>query len=297
MISQQDVDFYHEQGYVVVKNAVEPEMLSRLRQAVSEILAGARGLTAHNDIYDLEPTHQPNDPRVRRIKTPHIHFSVFREFARYAPMVEVLKQLLGPSGVRLHGSKINIKASEYGAPVEWHQDWAFYPHTNDDLTAVGVMLDDCTLENGPLMIVPGSHRGDTFNHHQDGYFCGAMDPKADGIDYSKAVPLVAPAGSLSFHHVRVVHGSAQNTSSRSRTLLLYEFAAADAWPLAGVPNYAAFNDRLVAGEPTYVPRLTPVPVRMPMPAAPKQGSIYENQSVFKNKYFAITGEAKKAALT
>jgi phytanoyl-CoA hydroxylase len=162
-------------------------------------------------------------------------------------MVEILKTLLGPSGVRLHGSKINIKASGYGSPVEWHQDWPFYPHTNDDLTAVGVMLDDCTMENGPLMIVPGSHRSDAFVHHQDGYFVGAMDPTRAEVDYSKAVPLVAPAGSMSFHHVRVVHGSAQNTSSRPRTLLLYEFAAADAWPLMGVPDYDEFNSRLVAG--------------------------------------------------
>jgi phytanoyl-CoA hydroxylase len=43
-----------------------------------------------------------------------------------------------------------MKSAGYGAPVEWHQDWAFYPHTNDDLAAVGIMLDDCDLENGPI---------------------------------------------------------------------------------------------------------------------------------------------------
>ena len=46
---------------------------------------------------------------------------------------------------------------KYGSPVEWHQDWAFYPHTNDDLLAVGVMLDDMELENGPLLVLPGTH--------------------------------------------------------------------------------------------------------------------------------------------
>lgn len=297
MITDEDVEFYREQGYLVVKDAVDPATLSRLRQSIAEILAGAKGLETHTNVYDLEPTHRPDAPRVRRIKTPHLHFQLFRDFARTTGMVEILKALLGPSGVRLHGSKINIKASAYGSPVEWHQDWPFYPHTNDDLTAVGVMLDDCSMENGPLMIVPGSHRSDAFDHHQDGYFCGAMDPTRNEVDYAKAVPLVAPAGSMSFHHVRVVHGSAQNTSSRSRTLLLYEFAAADAWPLLGVPDYDEFNGRLVAGEPTFVPRLAPVPVRMPLPKAPKQGSIYETQSVFKNKYFEVSGAAKTAAAT
>ena len=83
--------------------------------------------------------------------------------------------LWGPD-IRFDTAKLNMKSAGFGAPVEWHQDWAFYPHTNDDLAAVGVMFDDMELENGPLMIVPGSHRGPVFDHHADGVFCGAMDP-------------------------------------------------------------------------------------------------------------------------
>src|SRR5439155_1087379 len=73
--------------------------------------------------------------------------------------------------------KLNMKSAGYGAPVEWHQDWAFYPHTNDDLAAVGIMLDDCEMDNGPMLVVPGSHNGPVYDHHgPDGRFCGAMDP-------------------------------------------------------------------------------------------------------------------------
>jgi hypothetical protein len=95
---------------------------------------------------------------------------------------------------------------------------------------------------------------------------------------------------MSFHHVRLVHGSAQNLSDRPRALLLYEFAAADAWPLVGVPDLAAFDAKLVAGAPTIEPRLAPVPVRMPLPPAPRQGSIYENQTTAKNRFFAVKEE-------
>jgi hypothetical protein len=233
---------------------------------------------------------------VRRIKTPHLHHEVFRRILRTPRMVEVLTQLLGPSGVRLHGSKLNIKAPQYGSPVEWHQDWAFYPHTNDDVLAVGVMLDDCALENGPLMVVPGSHKGPVHDHHCDGYFCGAIDPACD-IDYSKAVPLVGRAGSMSFHHVRLVHGSAQNVSDKPRQLLLYEFTAADAFPLVKpVTDLAAFDANLIAGASVIMPRLADVPVRMPLPPAPHQGSIYENQTSMRSRYFAITGEARQPAM-
>jgi hypothetical protein len=258
--------------------------------------ARARAVTTHTDMYDLEPGHRPDDPRVRRVKTPHRFFPVFQQLLRHPRLVSVLQDLLGPA-VRLHSSKINLKSPRYGSPVEWHQDWAFYPHTNDDLLAVGVMLDDCTSDNGPLMVVPGSHRGPLFDHHADGYFCGAIDPAAIRDEIARAVPLTGRAGSMSFHHVRLVHGSAQNISSLPRTLLLYEYGAADAWPLMGVSDLADFDARLVTGEPSIEPRVAPAPVRMPLPPARSQGSIYENQSDASRRYFPVTNEPAPAPRT
>ena len=71
----------------------------------------------------------------------------------------------------------------------------------------------CRHENGPMLVVPGSHRGPIFDHHgPDGRFCGAMDPAERGVDLSKAVPCLGKAGSITVHHVRAVHGSATNFS-------------------------------------------------------------------------------------
>jgi phytanoyl-CoA hydroxylase len=289
MISARDVALYRDNGYLVVEEVLDRATLAAVRSAVAGILDGAHGIAAHTPVYDLEPSHRPEAPRVRRIKTPHAHFPFFSELARYPRMLEILQALLGP-GVRLHGSKINMKAPRYGSPVEWHQDWAFYPHTNDDLLAVGVMLDDCTVENGAMLVLPGSHKGPTHDHHADGYFCGAIDPARVQLDWDAAVPVTGRAGGMSFHHVRMVHGSAQNLSEKPRALLLYEFAAADAWPLMGVPDLAAFDARIVAGSPTIEPRLAPAPVRMPLPPAPRQGSIYENQTTARNRFFAFEKE-------
>lgn len=287
MLSARQVEQYRETGWVVVEGLLDPALLSRARQAIAEFVAGAAKVTQHDSVYDLEPGHRPEAPRVRRIKSPHINHPLFWEIATLPKLVGVLEQLLGPSGVRLHGSKINLKAPQYGSPVEWHQDWAFYPHTNDDVLAVGVMLDDMLPENGPLMVMPGSHKGPTHDHHLDGFFSGAIDPTNLDLDLDKADALTGPAGSMSFHHVRLVHGSAQNTSQRSRQLLLYEYAAADAWPLMGVKDFGEFNQRLVSGQPGNVPRVVETPIRMPLPPSPHQGSIYENQTAAKNRYFKI----------
>jgi phytanoyl-CoA hydroxylase len=292
MISERDRQSYREAGYLVVPDLLEDGLVRELQEAIDVIVAGARGVTGHTHVYDLEPGHRPEAPRVRRIKTPHRFFPAFDRLARDPRLVEILRRLLGPA-VRLHGSKINLKAPHYGSPVEWHQDWAFYPHTNDDLLAAAVMLEDCTRDNGPLMVVPGSHRGPVHDHHAGGIFCGAVDPAAIKAEIDRAVPLTGRAGSVSFHHVRLLHGSAQNLSSRPRPLLLYEYAAADAWPLLGVSDLGDFDARLVAGEPSIEPRLVPVPVRLPLPPACHQGSIYENQTGARQRYFAPAGEVSR----
>jgi phytanoyl-CoA hydroxylase len=208
-------------------------------------------------------------------------------------ILAVLQKLWGPS-IRFDVSKLNLKAAGYGAPVEWHQDWAFYPHTNDDLAAVGIMMDDVDDSNGPLLVIPGSHKGPIFDHHADGVFCGAMDPARGEVDYRTAVPLTGPAGSITIHHARTVHGSATNSSGRPRRLLLHQYRAADAWPLLGVPDYGAFRSQLLCGEDTIEPRVTLVPVRLPLPPASHQGSIYENQRSRRSRYFQTPRELETA---
>lgn len=275
-LSDADVAFYRENGYILVPDVVSAEEIARLRAVTDELVEQSRQVRENGDVYDLEDSHAPDRPRVRRIKTPHKWRDVYASIVRHPNIITVLRRLIGPN-IRFDTSKLNMKSEAGGAPVGWHQDWAFYPHTNDDLCATGLMLDDVGLDNGPMMVVPGSHLGPTYDHHVDGHFCGAInDPAADDI-YAKAVPLTGTAGSLTVHHVRIVHGSAPNRSSRPRRFLLHQYRAADAWPLLGFPDIADYDDLMVAGETTIEPRLVPTPVRLPLPPAPHQGSIYENQ--------------------
>ena len=289
MLSKRELEQYHELGYLVVPAAVDGDLLADICRRVDTIIADARRIACHTDVYDFEKSHTAENPRVRRIKTPHKHFPFFAELTRNPRITVILAQLIG-SDIRLHGSKLNMKSAGYGAAVEWHQDWAFYPHTNDDVLATGLYLDDCDMENGPLLVLPGTHKGPVYDHRVNGYFAGAMDPHIKGLDYSNAVALTGKAGSMTIHHARLVHGSALNTSAKARRLLLHEYAAADAWPLMGVADFAEFNSRIVLGKPTVEPRLAEVPVRLPLPPAPHQGSIYENQRTATRRFFATAAE-------
>ena len=284
MLSRSQIDEYHEIGAIVVADILTDAEIHRLRAVTDDLVQRARGLTTHTDVYDLEDSHTPDDPRVRRIKATHLQHPEYARLMRHPKIIAVLTDLWGPD-IRFDTAKLNMKSAGYGAPVEWHQDWAFYPHTNDNLAAVGIMMDDMEMANGPLMIIPGSHRGPTFDHHAGGVFCGAMDPGNRDVDYASAVPLLGKAGSITVHHVRAVHGSAPNVSDRDRRLLLFQFRAADAWPLLGFPpGIDAFKALMVAGEHRE-PRLAPAPVRLPLPPATKQGSLYENQKGMRNRYF------------
>ena len=138
-----------------------------------------------------------------------------------------------------------------------------------------------TIENGALLVVPGSHKGKIYDHHYEGHFSGAITDTT--FDDKSAVPIELKAGGISIHHVRTIHGSTPNRSQHPRRLLLFQYCAIDAWPLAQAGDWESFNRAVIRGEPTNIPRVREVPVRMPLPGSIKGGSIYETQTIIKNR--------------
>ena len=286
-LSGTEIAQYKDRGYLLVEDAVTGKQLQALRQVTDRLIEASRDVTASNEQYDLDAGHTAEAPRLTRIKLPHKQDAVYWEALVGSRIREVLTDLLGPN-VALNTAKLNIKAPGGGMAVEWHQDWAFYPHTNDDLLAVGLMLDDVDEDNGPLQVIPGSHKGPVLAHtNAEGVFCGAVDPRDPDFRGADAVTLTGKAGSITVHHVRLLHGSAPNRSDKPRKILFYECLAADAWPLLGGDSYiyrqgpdAIWKDlqaRMICGQPSLQPRVEPVPVRIPLPPAPGGGSIFQVQ--------------------
>ena len=295
LLSEREVAQYHERGYAVVESLVPEAVLDAIDRELAVLLDGAGALDAGDSVFDLEDSHRRGRPRVRRIKMPHSHSAAIDALLHSPLLLDIVAQLVGPN-IRVQSSKLNLKSAGHGAPVDWHQDWAFYPHTNGDVLAVGIMLDAMTLDNGPLMVIPGSHRGALHDHHHGGIFCGAIDLAAAGVDpEADAVALTGPRGSISIHHALTVHGSALNRSGSDRRLLLIELMAADAWPLMfsahDYGDFNAFQARMVAGEATRQPRLEALPVRIPQPSPQSVGSIYEVQKAMRRRHFDTYDES------
>lgn len=293
-ISEEDAAQYEELGYLLIPGVLPAEKLAELRAETGKVIAAAAGLSDHDPVYDLEDSHSAAQPRVRRIKAPYLHFDYFAALARDPDLLDPLVPILGQN-IRLYGAKMNMKSAGFGAPVEWHQDWAFYPHSNNDVLTACLLLDDMDEGNGALQVIPGSHKGPIFDHHHDGKFCGALDAAADDIDLSTAVSCSGKAGDMLIFHARIIHGSAVNQSNRPRSLLIHEFTAADAWPLTGPKgSVEEFQSWVVRGEASWEIRSEDVPVRLPYPVASHQGSIYENQKGSGRRQFE-THEQLQAA--
>lgn len=284
----EQVGSYRENGYLVLENRVPMPVIESIRSEIARFSMEAASLARSNERLDLEDSHAPDTPRIRRIKLPHTISDVVRELMYSDHILSPARDLIGPD-LRLHTSKLNMKSAGFGAAIEWHQDFAFYPHSNDDVLAIGVMIDDMRSENGPLMVFPGSQKGPIHDHHVDGVFAGAMDLEACGFNIADAVELNGPAGSISIHHGRIVHGSSLNTSDRDRRILFYEMMAADAFPIMGsmtrFDSIDDYNQRMLCGTPTLQPRLVDVPVRIPQPQPAENRSIYEIQSRLKHRAF------------
>ncbi len=276
-LSAEQILFYRANGYLVLEGHLGPDTVAALRRACDEMVAAADSVDRSNKVYDIGAGHSPESRRVRRVKDPHLQHDTFGALMRAPEIVDPVADLLGGT-VRFDHGKLNFKPAGADSAIEWHQDWAFYPHSNDDLLAVGVMIEDCTEDNGPLMVLPGSHRGPVYDHHRDGIFIGAIDPVELKEALPSAVTLTAPAGSISLHHVRMVHGSRANHGASTRPLLLFSYMAVDAFPLFETWDLAEFDSRILRGQPTKVPRQLALPVRIPHPRVPEADSIFDDQA-------------------
>ncbi len=240
---------YFENGYLLLEKVVSDEWIERLRRATDEKIEESRAVTEPDAVWDLEDGHTSENPRLRRLSSPNDHHPAFWEYASKSIVPDIIADLVGPN-VKFHHSKLNFKWAHGGEEVKWHQDIQFWPHTNYSPCTVGTYLYDCGPEQGPLMVLPGSHNGALYDQYNDnGEWVGCLSrDDAAGLDASKAVSLKGPAGSLTIHNCRMLHASKPNRSDRGRPLLLNAYSAADAMPYTYNPIQSKYMGTIVRGE-------------------------------------------------
>jgi phytanoyl-CoA hydroxylase len=290
---------YGKKGWVGVKGVLSGQDLKSLEGAMNFIVHQSKFSDTHTQVFDVHPKrHSSSNPNIVKIKRPHLVHSAFKHIIHHPAILDIVEACLfahrRPVGIRFQGDKLNIKLPHSSEFVPFHQDLAFYPHTNSDLCTVSIPLAPLTLHSGSLMFIPGSHKQRIYSHHENNSFVGYISDSNFNVSEQKIdVPECNP-GSILVHHGKLIHGSPINTSEFVRPLLLLQYAASDAWPLQqsekgawGVNKQRQIADewdlycsRIVRGKPTNEPYLNADGVTyLPIPWKNRNslGSIYENQ--------------------
>ena len=248
VLTQAQRDFYFDNGYVLLESIVPIETIERLRAVTEAMVECSRLVSTSDAVFDLQPGHTANGPRLRRLSSPVAHDPFYWEFASDSVIADIAADLLGPN-VKFHHSKLNFKWARGGEEVKWHQDITYWPHTNYSPLTIGTYLHDVGDDQGPLGAIAGSHNGPLFNQYSDGNWVGCLGEKdAESVDADKVQYLPGPAGSVTIHNCRVIHGSKPNLSDRGRPLLLNIYSSADAFTYTANPLPSRYEGTIVRGQ-------------------------------------------------
>jgi ectoine hydroxylase-related dioxygenase (phytanoyl-CoA dioxygenase family) len=226
----------------------------------------------------LEAGHASDAPRLRRLSSPADQHPLYWEFASESIIPDIVADLVGPN-VKFHHSKLNFKWAKGGEEVKWHQDITFWPHTNYSPLTVGLYLHDVGDDQGPLGVLPASHNGPLFDQYNDTHqWVGCLsDTDTSTLDLENAAYLTGPAGSITIHNCRAVHGSGINHSPIGRPLLLNAYSSADAFPYTRDPLMSSHHGEIVRGQPARWAHHDPRPCLMPPDWSDGYTSIYALQ--------------------
>jgi ectoine hydroxylase-related dioxygenase (phytanoyl-CoA dioxygenase family) len=228
-LSPEQLAFYEENGYVVVEDIVSPDVLERLRTAISEATEAAQAgrdarykPAAEDDagggVRTVAPLRKlnelvPNDP-------------FFRAVASSDRILDIVAQLAhADQGIMLYSDQVFLKPAFCGSEKPLHQDNSYFRVTPQDFGVTCWMaVDDATVENGCMNYIPGSHKLGLVPHRAvtDVH----LTPEGDG--FGEEVPVPVRAGTAIFHHLLCLHGSKANRSDKSRRAWALHYANAQA---------------------------------------------------------------------
>jgi phytanoyl-CoA hydroxylase len=231
---------YDEDGYVVRERAFDEAELARLRAAAEELCqrlsahAGAPKLrVSEHYVFEVDALDgvvikwEPQADHVVQGVEPfaHLHHE-FTAVATHPAFVEPCSDILGVDEVGLFTEKLNVKRADVGGRYALHQDYPYWRDAADEperLVTAWVALDDATVENGALEVLPGSHRRGMVPGRESDRAFERNEIDEAAFDTSSMVPVEVAAGGIVFFGPYLVHRSAPNRSPHDRRALLYTY--------------------------------------------------------------------------
>ncbi|MCE9591123.1 MAG: phytanoyl-CoA dioxygenase family protein [Planctomycetes bacterium] len=263
-LSAEQVAHYRREGYVVLERLFDAPLLREIDRTIDAVTREALAGGDYSKILELEPETLDGKRVPRRIYHPFERHETFRKLATDERLLDGVESLIGGNFDCQH-SKLNMKPPHIGSAVEWHQDLAYFPHTNDDIISCLIYLDDASLHNGCLQVLPRHHHHFFDHTAPDGHFAGMITEDLSNNRFGKPVPIEAPAGSAILMHCVTPHSSLPNRSDKPRRTFIFEFRATDSFPIYYGDDTAAqeSHGHLIRGKPSRYARFAGPPPYIP----------------------------------
>ncbi len=206
MLTQQQVATYHDQGFVIPNFRLPAATLQAIKDDFTRLLV-------------RYPEFRQNCPALLTYDT------TFLNYARNPDLLDMVEQVLGKD-VALWNSSFFAKPAREGKRVPWHQDGEYWPIRPLASCSVWIAVDDSTVENGCMRVIPASHKSRRLFKHKKNPsddLVLSLELQKSEFDESAAVDLVLEAGQISLHDVFLIHGSEPNTSANPRRGMTLRF--------------------------------------------------------------------------
>lgn len=207
-LSQDQRDSYFTNGFIHVEGMFTAEECASFR---SEIHALADRLGNPDATW---ASVKKADTKITHCHNVQFECAAITRLLTDPRFTGVAQAIIGPN-VQLHHTKMFVKPPENGSPFPMHQDYPYFPHAENSMTAAIMHFDDAPVEKGCLRVVPGSHK------------LGPLEPVGEdrhlvGYEIEDATPIPAKAGDVVFFNYLLIHGSGLNISNEARTTLLVQ---------------------------------------------------------------------------
>ena len=225
---------WNEFGYILIPNFVDEKFCDEMNKEVTNIIKSiipeesafshAYAGDGHIAIREMKPTEDPKSIEDEISKLFRIHSrGIFNEFINNEVLCDILEDILGPNVDCFLSQFIFKNPGAWGQP--WHQDSSYFPFDREPQVGAWLATSEATLENGCLVILPGSHKEHLHEHLPDdrkGSNYGYTEIKDH--DFSQETPMTLNTGDLLLFHSFLMHKSYDNNSQARRTAMVYHFA-------------------------------------------------------------------------
>jgi phytanoyl-CoA hydroxylase len=217
-ITEEQVRFYEENGYIQLLNVLTPEELEQARKALENVLQlqldSKHDLTRENKEY-------------QRIFVQKVNmWQVESEMKRYVfshKIAEIARQLARACQIRLWHDHALIKMPGDSKASSWHQDLPYWPMQEDRALSCWMALDDVFVENGCMAFVPGTHgfgRLEPINLVDPQDIFKLISAEVQSSFDAKATFQPMPAGSCTFHNGMTFHYAGPNKTDKPRRAII-----------------------------------------------------------------------------